>query len=101
MAFLSRVYFNAVFGALGGVFWFFQVTQHAKFQEMAENNHQRTLSLRAPRGVIFDRTGQVMVENRSAFNISIVREHSKDLERTLELLARTTGIFAETAGLCV
>ena len=68
-----RVSVMVVFGALAGVFWFFQVAQHAKFQEMAENNHQRTLALRAPRGVIFDRTGQVLVENRSAFNISIVR----------------------------
>ena len=81
-----------VFGLLAGVFWFLQVVQHARFQEMAENNHQRTLALRAPRGVIYDRTGQVLVENRSAFNISIVREHTKDLDRTMRLLARFTGI---------
>src|SRR6187200_835671 len=81
-----------VFGLLAGVFWFFQVAQHARFQEMAENNHQRTLALRAPRGVIYDRTGQVMVENRSAFNISILREHSKDLDRTVRLLAQIAGL---------
>ena len=55
---------------------------------MAENNHQRTLALRAPRGVIYDRTGEVLVENRSSFNISIVREHTKDLDRTVRLLAQ-------------
>jgi penicillin-binding protein 2 len=87
-----RVSVLVVFGLLAGVFWFLQVGQHAKFQEMAENNHQRTLALRAPRGVIYDRTGQVLVENRSAFNISIVREHTKDLDRTVRLLARITGI---------
>jgi penicillin-binding protein 2 len=87
-----RVSVMVVFGALAGVFWFFQVGQHARVEEMAENNHQRTLALRAPRGVIYDRTGQVMVENRSAFNISIVREHTKDLDRTIGLLARITGI---------
>ena len=47
---------------------------------MAENNHQRTLALRAPRGVLFDRDGRVLVENRHSFSISIVREHTKDLE---------------------
>jgi penicillin-binding protein 2 len=87
-----RIAVLLVFGLLAGVFWFLQVVQHAKFQEMAENNHQRTLALRAPRGVIYDRTGQVLVENRSAFNISIVREHTKDLDRTVRLLARITGI---------
>ena len=30
---------------------------------MAENNHQRTLALRAPRGVLFDRNGKVLVDN--------------------------------------
>jgi penicillin-binding protein 2 len=87
-----RVAVLLVFGLLAGVFWFLQVVQHARFQEMAENNHQRTLALRAPRGVIYDRTGEVLVENRSAFNISIVREHTKDLDRTVRLLARLTGI---------
>jgi penicillin-binding protein 2 len=81
-----------VFGLLAGAFWYLQVAQHAKFQEMAENNHQRTLALRAPRGVIYDRTGEVLVENRSSFNISIVREHTKDLDRTVGLLAQITGV---------
>jgi len=58
---------------------------------MAENNHQRTLPLRAPRGVMFDRHGEVLVENRASFNISIMREHSRDLDRTVRLLARVTG----------
>ena len=79
------------FALLLGGFWFFQVFQHAKFREMAENNHQRTLPLRAPRGVIFDRHGEVLVENRASFNISIMREHSRDLDRTVRLLAAVTG----------
>ena len=59
----------------------------SKYEEMAENNHQRTLALRAPRGVLFDRNGKVLVENRHSFTISIVREHTKDLDRTMRLLA--------------
>src|SRR5262245_56420995 len=74
------------FVLLAGSFWFFQVAQHDKFKEMAENNHQRTLPLRAPRGVILDRQSRVLVENRNAFNISIDREHSVDLDRTIQLL---------------
>ena len=76
------------FVLLVGGFWFFQIAQHDKFKEMAENNHQRTLPLRAPRGVIFDRHGRVLVENRNSFNISILREHSKDLERTIRAAGR-------------
>ena len=70
-----------VFTALAVSFWVLQVVQHVKFKEMAENNIQRTLPLRAPRGVVFDRDGRVLVENRHAFSISIVREHTTDLKR--------------------
>ncbi|HYE87729.1 MAG TPA: penicillin-binding protein 2 [Vicinamibacterales bacterium] len=87
-----RVSIGVAFGMLACGFWFFQVVQHAQFKEMAENNHQRTLTLRAPRGIIYDRTGKLLVENRNSFNISIVREHTKDLDRTIRVLASVTGV---------
>ena len=86
-----RVGVGVAFGLLACGFWFFQVVQFAKFKEMAENNHQRTLTLRAPRGVIYDRTGRLLVENRNSFNISIVREHTKDIDRTIRVLSSVTG----------
>jgi len=81
-----------LFAVLAIAFWFLQIVQHAKFEEMAENNHQRTLALRAPRGVLFDRHGKVLVENRHSFSVSIVREHTKDLNRTVRLLAAVAGV---------
>ena len=83
---------TVVFSILAVGFWVLQVVQHARFDEMAENNHQRTLALRAPRGIVFDRNGQVLVENRHSYSISIVREHTKDLNRTIHLLAATVGL---------
>src|SRR5919106_6818001 len=81
-----------IFAALAIAFWFLQIVQNAKFEEMAENNHQRTLALRAPRGVLFDRNGRVLVENRHSFSVSIVREHTKDLNRTIHLLSQVAGL---------
>ena len=81
-----------VFAALGICFWTLQIVQHSKYEEMAANNHQRTLALRAPRGVMFDRNGRVLVDNRNSFTISIVREHTKDLSRTVELLSHVAGL---------
>jgi penicillin-binding protein 2 len=80
-----------LFSVLAVSFWVLQVVQHAKFEEMAENNHQRTLALRAPRGIVFDRDGKVLVENRQSYSISIVREHTKDLDRTVRMLAAVIG----------
>lgn len=81
-----------LFSALAMSFWYLQVVQHDRFQEMAANNHQRTLPLRAPRGVLFDRDGRVLVENRHSYSISIVREQTKDLDRTVRLLAQVLGL---------
>ena len=81
-----------VFVVLAVSFWNFQVGQHARFSEMAENNHQRTLGLRAPRGVVFDRDGHVLVENRYSLNISLVREQVEDLDQSIRLLAGVTDV---------
>ena len=87
-----RVAIGVAFVMLACGFWFFQVVQHPQFKEMAENNHQRTLTLRAPRGIIYDRTGKLLVENRNSFNISIDRERTKDLDRTIRVLARVAEV---------
>ncbi len=86
----------AGFAALALAFWYFQVVEHERFRELAENNHQRQIGLRAPRGVIFDRDGTVLVENRDSFVISLVREHSRDVDRTIRLLARVVAVDEST-----
>ena len=60
-----------LFTVLAASFWVLQIVQHAKFQEMAENNNQRTLALRAPRGIVLDRDNHVLVENRRSFSIAM------------------------------
>src|SRR6185295_19164320 len=81
-----------IFSTLAVGFWVMQVVEHAKFEEMAENNHQRTLALRAPRGIVYDRDLKVLVENRRSYSISIVREHTTDLNRTIRLLSEAIGL---------
>jgi penicillin-binding protein 2 len=78
------------FAALAIGFWIFQIAQHEKFREMAEENHLRRLPLPAPRGVLLDRDGKVLVDNQSSFNIALVREQTRDLDETLHILAVAT-----------
>ena len=54
-----------IFAVLAVAFWVFQVAQHEKFEQIAEENHLRRLPLPAPRGVLFDRHGKVLVENQT------------------------------------
>jgi penicillin-binding protein 2 len=78
------------FAALAIGFWIFQIAQHEKFREMAEENHLRRLPLPAPRGVLLDRDGKVLVDNQSSFNIALVREQTRNLDETLHILAVAT-----------
>ncbi|MEN3339286.1 MAG: penicillin-binding protein 2 [Acidobacteriota bacterium] len=80
-----------LFAALAVGFWIFQIAQHEKFAEMAEENHLRRLPLPAPRGVLFDRNGKILVENQNSFNIALLREQTKNLDQTLHTLAMATG----------
>lgn len=80
-----------VFSTLAVAFWWFQVARHEEFAARADANHLRTISLRAPRGVLFDRNGQVMVQNQQIYIISILREQTDDIDATLARLAEITG----------
>jgi penicillin-binding protein 2 len=81
-----------LFAALAVGFWVFQIAQHDKFLEMAENNRLRKLPLPAPRGVLLDRNGKVLVENQSTLNIALVREQTKNVAEVLRVLAGATGV---------
>ena len=83
------------FAALAICFWVLQVVQTEKFVEMANSNYQRTLALRAPRGVLFDREGRVLVENRESLTISIDRELTQDLARTVRVASEVLGLDLE------
>ena len=88
-----RVGIVLLFVLFGVAFWTLQVLQHQEYLERAENNHMRTIELRAPRGVLFDRHGEVLVQNRRVFRIAVVREQTGgDLEGVLVRLAAITAV---------
>lgn len=89
---IIQVVVAVLFAVLAICFWYVQVLQHAKFEEMAASNHSRTLPLRAPRGMLFDRDGRLLVENRDALNISLVRENRKTLDQNIRVLAEVTEV---------
>lgn len=54
--------------------WFLQVLAGESFAEASERNSVRIVSVEAPRGRILDRTGRVLVENRSALAVGIRKD---------------------------
>lgn len=65
-------------GALSVRLYVLQVVRGNKYAEIAENQRRRRLPIPAPRGVIFDREGRVIVDSRPIYNVLLSREDVKD-----------------------
>jgi len=64
--------------ALGIRLYVLQVVRGERYAEIAENQRRRRLPIPAPRGVIFDREGRVIVDSRPIYNVLLSREDVKD-----------------------
>jgi len=74
-----------------------QVVRHEKYAEIAENQRRRRLPIPAPRGVIFDREGKVLVDSRPIYNVILSREDLQDkkLHSLIEPLAAGLNVEKE------
>ena len=78
-----RVVSVVCFILLAFAFWILQVVQHDKYGPWADKNYLRTIPLRAPRGVLFDRNGRVLVDNRDSYTIAFLRERSANINEAI------------------
>ena len=53
-------------------FYYLQVYQHQEYEAKAGSNSVRKISLHAPRGIIYDRNGIPLVDNRQIYDLSII-----------------------------
>src|SRR6478672_3810469 len=84
-------------GALGVRLYVLQVVRGERYGEIAENQRRRRLPIPAPRGVIFDREGRVIVDSRPIYNVILSREDVKDkpLSSLIQPLADGLAIDAD------
>lgn len=70
---------------LGG-FFRSQVVQHASYSLQSETNRLRVLPLPAPRGVIYDRNGQIIADNVTGYAVSVLELREDSLAAMLQRL---------------
>ncbi|MEM6455264.1 MAG: penicillin-binding protein 2 [Acidobacteriota bacterium] len=58
-------------------YWRVQVMDGAGYREQAENNRLRKLTIRSPRGLIFDRDGRLLAENVPRYNLRFDRQAAR------------------------
>ena len=76
-----------VFLLLAMRLWYLQIISFEDLQERSVRNRTRVLTLDAPRGPIYDRHGNLLVDNRPAFRISVMRQDVDDRAALFEQLA--------------
>ncbi|HKP45792.1 MAG TPA: hypothetical protein VJT50_04270, partial [Pyrinomonadaceae bacterium] len=59
---------------LGVRLYYVQLVRGQYYGEIAQNQRIRLLPIPAPRGVIFDRDGQPLVDSRPTYNVILSRE---------------------------
>lgn len=67
--------------------FYLQVIEREEYRRLSENNSIRLQSIKPPRGLIFDRRGELLVDNRPSFDLSIIIKDAKPLEATLGRLS--------------
>ncbi len=67
----GRVFFIALILGVGARFWQLQIVRAPTYQELARANHVRQIPENAPRGLILDRYGRILGENRPSFNLML------------------------------
>ncbi len=66
-----------------------QVLQSELYQRQSEENRLREIPLPAPRGIIYDRKGEVIAENLPAYSVSITAPTLDSLKSSLAQLQQT------------
>ena len=84
---------TVLFLVLVGRLYYFQVVKSAYFQANSERNSIRAITLEASRGMILDRNGVMLAENRISYSISAIPGEISN--SSIPLLARLLGQNSE------
>ncbi len=72
--------------------WYLQILNYEKFHQLSISNRIRLKTIPAVRGMIFDRDGRLLVDNRPSFCVAIVPEDVRDRKALFLFLSYVLGM---------
>ena len=72
-----------------------QVVEHEHFTTLSRENRVKVLPIPPTRGLVYDRTGVLLAQNRPAYSLEITPEQVDDLDWTLRELSKVIEIGEE------
>lgn len=82
---------TGLIAAIAAGFWYVQLVRGDEYRLLAEENRLRKLPIQAPRGLIYDRHGRLLVENIPSYNLMLDRSRSVDVAKALGYAAGVLG----------
>lgn len=79
-------------GALLVRYYNLQVTNYRDYATQSDDNRIHVQPIPPTRGLIYDRNGVLLAENRPSFTLTVIKERVQDLDQTLALLSEIIDI---------
>ncbi|MCP4200437.1 MAG: penicillin-binding protein 2 [bacterium] len=83
-----RLVFLIVVALIASCYWLVQVVHGTFYRERAENNRLRKAAIQAPRGLIYDRHGRLLVENIPSYRLLFDRSRSADFDASIRFASQ-------------
>jgi penicillin-binding protein 2 len=92
---ISFIVVSIAFGLMATAYWYIQIARGDYYFQLSENNRLRSVAVTAARGVIRDRNGVILAENRPAFSLYLYRRETKNLAASIDAAIETLGLARE------
>lgn len=83
---ISAILVFTLLGIIIGRLYVLQVVDNQHFKTLSDSNRVRINAIPPPRGLIFDRNGIVLANNRPSYRLEIVKEELENLDLTISQL---------------
>lgn len=75
--------------------YYLQVIQYEYHSTLSENNRVHVQPIPPTRGLIYDRNGVIIADNRPSFSLSVTRERAGDWQQVLDVIVEVLGLSAD------
>lgn len=75
--------------------WHLQIINGDELRSFSEQNSIKETKIAAPRGIVYDRNGEILIENLPGFEAILSLQYVKDLESTAAAIADALGITSQ------
>ncbi|UTW06565.1 penicillin-binding protein 2 [Pseudomonas benzenivorans] len=79
--------------------YYLQVVQYEYHSTLSENNRVHVQPIPPNRGLIFDRNGAIIADNRPSFSLTLTRERAGDWEQVLDVIVEVLGLSEDERAL--